>query len=98
MLGFRGHFLTKSRVYSVTLGALRAQRRVWRLLDDLDQLGHQTDDPGHVPIDQDTVTVINDWAVVRIGHRDHAERELAIAIAERNRTQRRTTRIERRTT
>ena len=43
-------------------------------------------------MDVDTITVINDWAVVRIGHRDHAERELAVAIAERNRTQRRTTR------
>ena len=31
-----------------------------------------------------------------IGHRDHAERELALAIAERNRTQRRTTRTTRR--
>nr|WP_246422099.1 replication initiator [Nocardiopsis mwathae] len=29
-LGFRGHFATKSRVYSVTLGALRAARRAWR--------------------------------------------------------------------
>ncbi|MEF2529208.1 MULTISPECIES: replication initiator [Streptomyces] len=30
MLGFRGHFSTKSRSYSVTLGALRAARRAWR--------------------------------------------------------------------
>ncbi len=26
MLGFRGHFSTKSRAYSVTLGAVRADR------------------------------------------------------------------------
>ena len=26
MLGFRGHFSTKSRAYSITLGALRADR------------------------------------------------------------------------
>lgn len=31
MLGFRGHFSTKSRRYSVTLGALRGARRRWRL-------------------------------------------------------------------
>lgn len=31
MLGFRGHFSTKSRRYSVTLGALRGARRQWRL-------------------------------------------------------------------
>ncbi|PSK93748.1 hypothetical protein CLV63_116155 [Murinocardiopsis flavida] len=29
-LGYRGHFATKSRRYSVTLGALRAARRTWR--------------------------------------------------------------------
>ncbi len=31
MLGFRGHFSSKSRRYSVTLGSLRAARRRWRL-------------------------------------------------------------------
>ncbi|MEU0377040.1 replication initiator [Streptomyces cyaneofuscatus] len=31
MLGFRGHFSTKSRRYSVTLGALRDARRAWRI-------------------------------------------------------------------
>ncbi len=30
MLGFRGHFSTKSRCYSTTLGALRDGRRAWR--------------------------------------------------------------------
>ncbi|MEU8523647.1 replication initiator [Streptomyces sp. NPDC048577] len=30
MLGFRGHFSTKSRSYSTTLGALREARRSWR--------------------------------------------------------------------
>jgi hypothetical protein len=29
--GFRGHFLTKSRRYSTTFGALRAERQRWRL-------------------------------------------------------------------
>jgi hypothetical protein len=88
MLGFRGHFMTKSRAYSVTFTAIRTERRTWRLRDDLDQLANETDDPGDAAVDLDTVTVINDWQVVHIGHRDHAERELALAIAERNRTQR----------
>ncbi len=109
MLGFRGHFLTKSRAYSVTFGALRQQRRVWRLLDDLAALDRDTDnassgvkprltlagpgdDTAPVVPDLDTITVLNHWTVIRIGHRDHAERELAVAIAERNRTQRRETR------
>ncbi|MFE0175137.1 replication initiator [Streptomyces sp. NPDC059002] len=30
MLGFRGHFSSKSRAYSTTLGALRDVRRAWR--------------------------------------------------------------------
>jgi hypothetical protein len=98
MLAFRGHFMTKSRAYSTTFNALRAARRVWRLAADLDQLAADTDNHGddQAPVELETVTVINDWAVVQIGHRDHAERELALAIAERNRSQRRTTRIARR--
>jgi hypothetical protein len=30
MLGFRGHFVTKSRGYSTTLGELRAARAAYR--------------------------------------------------------------------
>ena len=32
MLGFRGHFSTKSRRYSITLGALRRARARWQAL------------------------------------------------------------------
>jgi hypothetical protein len=96
MLGFRGHFLTKSRAYSVTFTAIRAERRTWRLHTDLDHLAADTDNPGDIPADVDTVAVVNDWQVLHIGHRDHAERELAAAIAERHRTHRCTTRSTRR--
>ena len=89
MLGFRGHFMTKSRAYSTTFTAIRHERRTWRLRHDLDQLARDTDDPCDTPVDLDTITVVNDWHVVHIGHHDHAERELALAIAERNRSQRR---------
>jgi hypothetical protein len=91
MLGFRGHFLTKSRRYSVTFTALRRQRRTWRLAEDLAQLGRDTDDPGSCTPDLDSVTVINDWWPIHHGHRDDGERELAAAIAERHRTTRHTT-------
>jgi hypothetical protein len=91
MLGFRGHFLTKSQRYSTTFGVLRADRRTWRLAEDLAQLDRDTDDPNDIPLDLTTVTVVNDWRLVHIGHRTYAERELAVAIAERNRQQRRTT-------
>ena len=89
MLGFRGHFLTKSHRYSTTFTALRAQRRTWRLAEDLAQLGRDTDDPGNHTPDLDSVTVINDWWPIHYGHRDDGERELAAAIAERHRTQQR---------
>jgi hypothetical protein len=49
MLGFRGHFLTKSRRYSTTFTALRQQRRTWRLVEDLTQLGHHTDGMNDIP-------------------------------------------------
>jgi hypothetical protein len=91
MLGFRGHFMTKSRAYSVTFTAIRAERRTWRLRDDLDQLAADIDGDD-IPVDLGTITVLNDWHVIHIGHHNHAERELALAIAERNRSQRRTTR------
>jgi hypothetical protein len=35
-----------------------------------------------------TITVVNDWAVVHIGHHNDAEREIAASIAERHRSQR----------
>jgi hypothetical protein len=88
MLGFRGHFLTKSRRYSTTFGAIRTERRTHQLRASLGALS-DTEEPHAV--DLDTVTVINDWWPVHYGHRDEAERELAAAIAERHRAQRRTT-------
>jgi hypothetical protein len=91
MLGFRGHFLTKSHRYSTTFTALRRQRRTWRLVEDLTQLGRDTHDPGDIAPDPDSVTVINDWSPIHYGHRDDGERELAAAIAERHRTTPRTT-------
>jgi hypothetical protein len=89
MLGFRGHFMTKSQRYSTTFRALRADRRVWRLHEDLAALDRDTDDPNDIPIDLGSITVVNDWVPVHFGHRDDGERELAAAIAERHHQQRR---------
>jgi hypothetical protein len=83
MLGFRGHFLTKSQRYSVTFKAMRGQRRTWRLLIDLAELDADTASGNGTAPDLDTITVINDWWPIHYGHRDDAERELAAAIAER---------------
>ncbi|OLL74906.1 replication initiation protein [Pseudonocardia sp. Ae168_Ps1] len=80
MLGFRGHFLTKSRAYSTTFGAIRGDRRTYQLGQTLAALDN--------PAEPGSVLVVNDWAVVHIGHRNDAEREIALGIAERRREQR----------
>jgi hypothetical protein len=61
MLGFRGHFSTKSRRYSTTLGALRAAR--------IDHNRSQYEiTTGRLPLfDDDTVLVIADWRYVGRG-------------------------------
>lgn len=55
MLGFRGHFSTKSRCYSVTLGALRATRLAWRTDQARVLVGLPESDPT-------TTLVIGHWA------------------------------------
>ena len=82
MLGFRGHFLTKSRAYSTTFGAIRGERRTYRLGETLAALD--------TPAEPGAVLVVNDWQVVQIGHRNDVEREIALGIAGRRREQRRT--------
>ncbi|GAA3152482.1 replication initiator [Nonomuraea roseoviolacea] len=54
MLGFRGHFSTKSRRYSTTLGALRAAREEHQRTEEITT--------GRLPLfDEDTVLVIAHW-------------------------------------
>jgi hypothetical protein len=56
MLGFRGHFSTKSRRYSTTLGALR-QARI-----DHNQREHAHEiTTGRLPFDDDQVLVVAHW-------------------------------------
>lgn len=70
MLGFRGHFSTKSRVYSTTLGALRDVRRAWRLAQAdaaRTRAGHPTPGP-------DTVLVTeSSWVYLASGYRPGEE-------------------------
>ncbi len=75
MLAFRGHFLTKSQYYSVPFRQIRDDRRRYRHEEVLAWLG----------VSDDSITVINDWSLVSVGHRTPEERELAAAIAERQR-------------
>ncbi|MEU8122179.1 replication initiator [Spirillospora sp. NPDC049024] len=60
MLGFRGHFSTKSRRYSVTLGRLRAERAAHN------EREHQIT-TGRLPFEDDEVLVVADWRYVGQG-------------------------------
>jgi hypothetical protein len=80
MLGFRGHFATKSRRYSTTLGRLRNARRDWRTNHALHAHGldetttvrrfnaQDLDDLDDHQADEDTVLVVGHWLYAGRGH------------------------------
>ena len=90
-LGFRGHFATKSRRYSVTLGALRrARRRAQALLADAQRTGIPVDltamEAQLLADDEDETTlVIGSWSFAGIGWDTEGDVELARAAAARAR-------------
>ncbi|GAB2956640.1 replication initiator protein RepSA [Streptomyces heilongjiangensis] len=73
MLGFRGHFSSKSRRYSTTLGALRQTRADYRAAQERKALGLEDREP-------DTVLVLADWQYAGHGHTP-GESALAATIA-----------------
>jgi hypothetical protein len=73
MLGFRGHFLTKSRRYSTTFGEIRRTRAEWRLDQEREALGIA---------DGTALQVVNDWDMTGLGYRNDAERQLAAVFSE----------------
>ncbi|MEU6282428.1 replication initiator protein RepSA [Streptomyces sp. NPDC047028] len=73
MLGFRGHFSSKSRRYSTTLGALRQERADYRAAQEAAVLGVEDREP-------DTVLVLADWQYAGHGHTP-GESALAVTIA-----------------
>lgn len=72
-LGYRGHFATKSRRYSVTLGALRAARRTWRAEQGA---ASGTADVWHSGTDGASV-VVGDWAYAGRGYTHPTDAQLA---------------------
>src|SRR5437879_10848059 len=82
-LGFGGHFLTKSRRYSTTMGALRKVRRdhVHRQL--LGENGVVLDAWGR-PEDDTLVQVVRTWQYVGWGYLSHGEAWLAATAAARH--------------
>ncbi|WP_406347069.1 replication initiator [Streptomyces sp. NBC_00648] len=76
MLGFRGHFSTKTRRYSTTLGALRTARAEWRRL----QAAIARGDNHTAPDSEETTLVLAHWAYAATGL-TRAEEWLAAGIA-----------------
>lgn len=90
MLGFRGHFSTKSRAYSVTLGRLRAARRRFaRLKAESERTGEPLDvanlEARLLADDDTTLVVSSSWEFVGSGWGSEGEKELADAAAARAR-------------
>jgi hypothetical protein len=96
MLGFRGHWSTKSRRYSTTMTVLRrarvafAKRRRAKDGVPLDAWGR--------PEDDQAVIVVASWVFVGAGYATEGERWLALSAAARAREQRRIAREELTTT
>ena len=81
-LGFGGHFSTKSRRYSTTLGALRAARRDWNRQHE--QSSVETLEPG----DEPDILTIGHLAYAGIGWHTSADAQLAATAAAKAREQR----------
>jgi hypothetical protein len=96
MLGFRGHWSTRSRRYSTTMTALRRARIAYakrRRAHDgipLDAWGRPEDDQAAI--------VVASWSYVGAGYQTEGERWLALSAAARARERRRIAREELTTT
>jgi hypothetical protein len=88
MLGFRGHFATKSHRYSTTLGRLRQARREYtrrhhRRPDT--KTGQPAGADHEDQADEDTTLVIGSWRFAGMGWLTTGDAALAIASAARAR-------------
>jgi hypothetical protein len=72
MLGFGGHFSTRSRRYSTTLRALRAARQTWRRRQAVETRDHAG---------EETTLVVGTWTYAGIGWRTTADALLATTAA-----------------
>ena len=84
MLGYRGHFATKSRRYSTTMRALRAARRDWK----------RRQRPTGDHHGDKTVITLTDLQWVGRGWRTTGDALLALSAAARSRDHRRIAREE----
>ena len=83
MLGFRGHYSTKSRRYSITLGSLRRARANYRRRQDLD--GRDVRTLGDDHDEDDTTLLVGEWTFAGVGWRTSGDALLAAEAAARAR-------------
>jgi Replication initiator protein, pSAM2 len=86
MLGFGGHFATKSRAYSTTFGALRAARSTAMRRANTATAAHPEQ---LAPVDhEDQVLIVGAWTYAGTGWRTTADAALALAAADATRSRR----------
>ena len=85
MLGFGGHFATKSRAYSTTFGALRAARTTAMRRANATATRPEDLAPEDEP---DTILVVGTWTYAGAGWRTTADAALALAAADAARSRR----------
>ena len=87
MLGFRGHFSTRSRRYSTTLTLLRAARaehqRASAAARQPAEAQESPVDPAAAGADPDSIEIISRWRYVGSGYRTEGDRLLAASAADR---------------
>ncbi|MCL2092213.1 MAG: hypothetical protein FWH11_13605 [Micrococcales bacterium] len=86
-LGFRGHFSTRSRRYSVTLGTLRRARRRFQHLraTDPERLDTADLETRLLADDTETTLVVGQWTFIAAGWDNPGDKALADAAAARAR-------------
>jgi hypothetical protein len=82
MIGFRGHFTSKSRRYSTTLNAIRGERRAYRQRQTAEHIRELP------PNEQDTTLVVGRWEFAGLGYLTAGDAALALSAAARAREQR----------
>ncbi len=82
MLGYGGHYLTKSRRYSVTFGQLRAARTQHRRAQ---RHPYGETDPWGRELDETVVLVLTEWQYAGTGHHTSGDQQLALSAAARAR-------------
>jgi hypothetical protein len=80
MLGFRGHFASKSRRYSTTLGAIRGERRAYRQ--------RQAAEHARELLDEQTTLVVSRWEFAGVGYLTTGDTALARSAAAQARERR----------